>query len=303
MSKGKNILVTGGTGLLGTAIIKKLKSSGYEIAVLSRRAEIQGIRSFTWDYRKNYIDPRAIEFADTVIHLAAENIGNKRWTPAQKKIIMESRVKSGELLVDAIGKATRKPKKFISASAIGYYGSVTTDHIFSENDPPGKDFSAKTVVHWEKSVNPLKEMNIHLNILRIGIVLTADGGALSKLDSAVKLGAGSTLGSGKQWMPWISLNDLTRLVLFLVEENVENTIYNAVSPHHVRHEEFIKTLARVLDKPLILPGVPAFVLRMALGEKADIVLEGSRVSSQKLINAGFAFEDTDLFDTLKKTYS
>lgn len=302
MSQINKILISGGTGLVGSALSQHLQKNNLEVAVLSRRSSIPQLRSFQWDYKKGYIDPEAMEFADVVVHLAGENISGSRWTVQQKKKIIDSRVKTGELLVDAISKAKNKPQKLISASAVGYYGAVTSEKIFKESDPPGNDFLGEVVNRWEKSVNEAKKFGLKLHKLRIGIVLSQNGGALEKMSGPVRLGLGSALGSGKQWMPWISLNDLVRSFSFLIDNEVDGEVFNAVAPDFVNNEDFMKTLAKAMDKPYFLPKVPAFTLKLALGEMADIVLEGSRVSSDKLIKAGFTFEDTELLSVLNGIY-
>jgi uncharacterized protein (TIGR01777 family) len=295
-----NILITGGTGLIGSGLQQALREQNHDVALLSRRSGLAGTRSFHWDIGEGKLDPAAIEYADVIVHLAGENIGSGRWTPIQKKRIVESRVRSGLLLVDAIRKATDRPRKLIGASAIGYYGMVTTDRIFRETDPPGNDFLADTVVQWERSLDGAADMGVPVQRVRIGVVLSEDSVALNKLAAPVKLGMAAALGSGRQWMPWISLRDLSRLFLFLTEKEIPTDVFNAVSPQHINNLDFMKTLAKVLNRPFFLPNVPGIVLKMALGEMASTVLEGSRVSPEKIQQLGFIFQDTDLASTLKR---
>ena len=241
-----------------------------------------------------------IEFADAVIHLAGENISAGKWTKSQKKKIIDSRVNSSTLLYESIKRAKNKPNKFISASAVGYYGSVSKDQVYIESDPPGEDFLAETVIEWEKSVDPIEKLGLKLNKLRIGVVLSPEGGALQKMTGPVKMGAGAPLGNGKQWMPWISIDDLSHMFVHLLENDFPGDVFNAVSPQHINNKDFMKELAKALGKPFFLPNVPAFALRLALGEMATIVLEGSRISSKKILDSGFEFSDPDLATYLRK---
>lgn len=297
-----NVLISGGTGMVGQAITKILHEKSYDVAVLSRRKNVEGIKSFYWDYEKNEIDEQAIEFADIIIHLAGENISGKKWTFEQKKKIISSRVQTTELLKTAIGKATNKPKAFLSASAIGYYGSRTSDQIFTEEDEPGKDFLAETVVKWEESVREVSKLEIPTAAIRIGVVMSEKGGALPKMLMPVKLGFGSPLGSGKQWVPWISLNDLARMFVFVLEEKLMNNahqkfqVYNATSPNHINNAQLTKQLAKAIKRPFIMPAVPAFVFKLLFGEMSMILLEGSRISSEKIQEEGFEYKDLDIFD-------
>lgn len=296
----KNILISGGTGLLGNSLRNVLENNGYQIAVLSRSKQVDGMKSFHWDPMKDEMDPEAIEYADAVIHLAGENISAGKWTNSQKKKIIESRVNSSTLLYKCIKSAKDKPKKFISASAVGFYGSVSKEQVFKESDPPGDDFLAETVIQWEKSVDPIEKLGIKVNKLRIGVVLSPDGGALQKMTGPVKMGAGAPLGSGKQWMPWISINDLSRMFVHVLENDFPGEVFNAVSPQHINNKDFMKELAKALGKAFFLPNVPSFALKLALGEMATIVLEGSRVSSKKILDSGFEFSDPNLSAYLSK---
>lgn len=299
------VLISGGTGLVGQAIAQLLREKDYEIAVLSRRKKIEGIKSFYWDYEKNEIDEQSIEFADIIIHLAGENISNKKWTFEQKKKIISSRVQTTELLHKSIENSKNKPKAFLSASAIGYYGSTTSNFIFKEDDHAGDDFLAETVVKWEESVEKIQKIGIPTAALRIGVVMTEKGGALPKMLMPVKLGFGSPIGSGKQWIPWISLEDLARMFVFVLEEKLLKKthqsfqVYNAVSPNHINNAQLTRQLAKTIKRPFFMPAVPSFILKLIFGEMAMILLEGSRVSSEKIQQAGFEFNDLEIADVFK----
>lgn len=290
----KNILISGGTGLVGKAIIVLLQSKGYTIAVLSRTKQKGTIKTFLWDYEKMYIEQEAIEFADIIIHLAGENISSKRWTEKQKKRIIDSRVKTTELLYSAIQKSDSKPKQIISASAIGYYGSLTSDHIFREEDSPGTDFLAETVVKWEKALDKFSELGIETSKLRLGVVMSLKGGALPKMLNPLKMGFASPLGSGKQYIPWIALEDLARMFLFVIENKSRAKVYNAVHPQQINNKQMMSYFAHKKRKLFIPIGVPAFIFKILFGEMAIILLEGSRVSSEKICEAGFIFNINEI---------
>jgi len=291
-----NVLITGGTGLVGKAIIQLLEEGGYSVAVLSRNKNLKHIKSYYWDYEQEELDEAAIDFADIIIHLAGENISSKSWSKAQKQKIIDSRVKTTELLFKVIQKSNKKLKAFISASAIGYYGTFTSDRIFKEEDMPGSDFLGDTVVKWEASVQQFSGLDIPTAILRIGVVMSENGGALVKMLKPVEMGFGAALGSGKQWMPWIEINDLARLFHFVLEKKlIDQTpqkilIYNAVAPESISNHDLMKTLAKAKNKAFFLPAIPAFIFKLIYGEMASILLEGTRVSSDKIMHEGFKFE-------------
>jgi uncharacterized protein (TIGR01777 family) len=286
----KNVLITGGSGLVGTQIRELFESNGYTCAVLSRSKNKRKYKTYYWDYTKNEIDKEAIEFADIIIHLAGENISEGRWTLKKKEAILNSRVITTNLLYNTIKESSNKPNSFLSASATGYYGIKTSDTIFTEDMPADSDFLATTGKLWEDSANNISLLKIRSIILRIGIVLSNKGGALSKMSNIVQKGIGAAIGSGKQYMPWIHIDDLAKMFLFFAENEQFSGIYNAVSPEHVTNEAFMNTLAVSMNKKIKLPNVPAFVMKMLYGEMATLLLEGSRVSAQKVIDAGFEFK-------------
>lgn len=286
----KNILISGGTGLVGKAIIELLQSKGYNIAILSRTKQKRAVKTFLWDYEKMYIDKEAIEFADIIIHLAGENISSKRWTETQKKKIIDSRVKTTDLLFRTVKEAKKKPLQFISASAVGYYGSKTSDHVFTEEDPPGNDFLARTVVEWENAIDKFTGLGIKTSKLRLGVVMSLKGGALPKMLQSLKMGFASPLGSGKQYIPWIALEDLARMFLFIIEKENTARVYNAVNPQQINNEQLMKYFAQKKSRLFIPIGVPAFIFKILFGEMAIILVEGSRVSSEKIENEGFEFK-------------
>jgi uncharacterized protein (TIGR01777 family) len=295
----KNILITGGSGLVGKKITQQLESEGLSVAWLSRDPKKYTQKSFAWDIDKNTIDKAAIEWADGIIHLAGEGVAEKRWTEERKKAILESRTQSSALLYEAIKNAKNKPEAFISASAVGYYGFDTGDKTVAENEKPGTDFLAKVVVAWENEVKKMADLGLRTVLLRIGIVLDKDGGALKEM---MKPPVAAPLGSGKQWMSWIVIDDLARMFSFAVKNEKASGIYNAVGPNPATNAELTKAAAKHAGKPFIGFGVPGFGLKLILGEMAMMVLGGNKVTSKKIQSAGFEFKYPELDEAMKGVY-
>ena len=293
----KNILITGGSGLIGSKITALLGKKGFEVAWLSR--SIQKQKSFLWDIQKQEIDPDAIEWADAIIHLAGAGVADKRWTPERKQAILQSRTQSTALLHQAIEKADKKPLTFISASAVGYYGFNTGTKLVDESAPAGNDFLAQVVTAWENEVKNMESLGLRTVILRIGIVLDAEGGALGEV---MKPPVAAPLGSGDQWMSWIHISDLARMFAFALEKTTLQGIYNAVGPNPATNQQLTKEAARAKGKPYVGIGVPGFLLRLILGEMAAMVLGGNRVSGQKIQKAGFEFEFENLPEAMKDLF-
>lgn len=291
------ILITGGTGLVGKHLSKELKAKGYEVAILSRNPKQEN--EYQWDISTNYIDEKALKSTSYIIHLAGAGIVEKRWTNKRKKILINSRVDSANLLFEKVKKLNIPIKGFISASGIGYYGAITSNIIFTETDAPKKDFISKICVAWENAAEQFESINIPATILRTGIVLSNKGGALTKMNTPLFL---SILGTGKQFMPWIHIEDLSNLFIKAIEDNNFKGIFNAVAPNEDTNSSFTKTLAKVLKK-LVLPiYAPSFVLKLILGELAIILLKGSRVSSKK-ITKQYQFKFNNLNDALNDIYT
>ncbi len=294
-----NVLITGGSGLIGSELSKLLLNNNYNDAILSRRPKLNDKKSYYWNFEKGILDEEAIEFADVIIHLAGENISTKRWTKSQKQKIIDSRVKTTNLLFEKIKTAKKKPEAFISASAIGFYGTVTSDEIFIEESKAGNDFLAETVAKWEESVEQIKSLGLRVVKLRTGVVFSKNGGALPKMMKPIKMGLGSAIGSGKQYVPWVEISDLARLYLFAIENKEMNNAYNAVSPNHITNNELMKSLAVSLKKPFFMPKIPSVFMKLAFGEMSSILLEGSRVSSNKIQEVGFEFKYKSILDIMK----
>jgi len=298
------VLISGGSGLVGKSLCEKLYSKGYDVAILSRNPNrLNKFKTYFWDILNKQIDPEAIASSDYIIHLAGANIAEKRWTTSRKKLILDSRVESTNLLFEEVKKQNKRLKAFISASAVGYYGAVTSDKIFTEEDKAANDFLGQTCQKWEKAARQFENLNIRTTILRTGLVLTKKGGALSKMLIPVKLGVASAIGSGKQHIPWIHIDDLCEIYIKAMEDEQMAGAYNAVTPGFQTNLSFTKALAKTLNKPCFFPNVPTLLLKFILGDMSKILLKGSRVSADKLNKNRFTFEfpklDSALNDLLK----
>ncbi len=283
------ILITGGTGLIGNKLTQLLIDRNHEVVILSRKPSQKN--EFKWDISKNFIDEKAFENIDFIIHLAGAGIADERWSNERKKELIDSRVQSANLLFQKVKEFKTQLKGFISASGIGYYGAITSSEIFEETSKPANDFLAEICIKWEAVAMQFSNEQIPVTILRIGVVLSSTGGALKKMTTPVI----TPLGSGKQYLPWIHIDDLCKMYINTVENNLVG-IYNAVAPDHQTSYSFSKQLAKSFQKPFVNIPVPNFLLKIMFGEMAIILLEGSRISSKKIENSGFSFQ----FRTLEK---
>ena len=300
------VLITGGTGLIGTRLAEMLIDSGYEVALLSREpAKSNHFRSFRWEPRTGMIDEAAVPYADYIVNLAGASVSDGKWTDERKRDIMTSRLGGLALLHRELAKPGHHVRAFISASAIGLYGDAGAQLVNEETPPalPTNDFLADVSHQWELAAAPIAALGIRTVIPRIGIVLSTEGGALPQMARPMKLGAGAALGSGKQYMSWIHLDDLCRLFIAMLDDETWRGTYNAVAPNPVTNQEFTETLAQVLHRPLLLPKVPAFGLKLAMGEMSDIVLASQNVSDQKVLAQGFEFEFPELRGALEALYA
>jgi len=296
---GKNILIAGGSGLTGNQIRKAFEKKGHTVAVLTREPNSKLYKTFYWNLDMKEIDEEAIPFADIIINLSGENISEGRWTLKRKEKIINSRVLTTNFLFDKINESKSKPDKYISASAIGYYGTFTSETIFTEDMPSGEDFLAVTCKLWEDSVKNIELLNIPTVILRMGVVLAREGGAFPKIMKTVKKGVASPIGSGKQYMPWIHIEDLAEMFVYFSENSPLTGTFNAVSNQSITNSEFMKTAAIASGKKYFMPRVPSFLLRTIYGEMSSILLEGSRVSAKKIEEAGFKYKYKDFSEALK----
>ncbi|MEO1255431.1 MAG: TIGR01777 family oxidoreductase [Bacteroidota bacterium] len=291
----KTILITGGTGLVGTHLSQLLADKGYTVTHLSRNPTQKSYQTFYWDIKKKAIDQEAITSADAIIHLAGAGVSDKRWSASYKKEIYDSRIDSTRLLKEQVEKLNPNLKHFISASAIGYYGWDSGEALMDENADKGPGFLADVVEDWEKEADKFTHLGVSVSKVRIGIVLSTEGGALVELMKPIKFGVGAPLGSGDQYMSWIHLNDLCGVFAHLLENKIAGT-FNGVAPSPVSNKVFTKAVAKELNKPLWLPNVPKFALRLIVGEMANILVGGNRVSSEKIGDAGYKFQ----FEALDK---
>jgi uncharacterized protein len=295
------ILISGGTGLVGRELTKKLVSAGHTVRILSRYPKQEGvIKSFYWNVEKNEIDETAFDGVEHIVHLAGSGIADKRWSDTRKKDIIDSRVNSMNLIANTIKKKNITLTSFVGASAIGIYGMVTSPKIYVETDKGTADFLTHSCEVWEKSYEQLSTLSNKTCIIRIGVVLSKQGGALKRLLPLFKMGLGSAVGNGKQYMPWISNDDLVSVFNEALFNISYQGVYNAVATDDTTSQSFSKLLAKSLAKPFFMPKVPSFVLKLVFGEMANVLLEGSRVSNQKLIDVGFKFKYASLEVLFKK---
>ncbi len=296
-----NILITGGTGLVGSVLIKKILLKGHSVRLLTReKRNLYAIEEYVWDIPNRKIDATAFENLDAVIHLAGEGVANKKWAKQQKTKIISSRVDSAQLLFDSISKLKKKPSVIVSASGISFYGIDTRDELMTEESPKGDGFLAEVVDQWETGVDQFNDLGIRTIKLRIGVVLSKSGGALSKMIAPIKLGIGSPLGRGTQQMSWIHIDDLCNLMVYTVENSHLQGVYNAVSSNPVTNEGLTKSIGKALNRPVFMPNVPEFVLRLLLGEMSAIVTGGNKISNAKIKSTGFEFKYENLDDTLSQ---
>lgn len=287
------ILITGGTGLIGTALTKALQIEGHEVRHLSRTTgDRHGIRTFHWDVARGLIDPQVVEGVDRIVHLAGAGIADKRWTKARVQELIDSRARTADLLFHAVRAQGTKPAVLVSAAGINYYGAVTTDRVYSENDGPGTDTIARISVAWEHAVDQWRD-TCRVVKLRTPIVL-ARTGPLQRLAAPVRWGLGAPLGTGRQWMPWVHINDLVAIYIKALFDDTMHGAYNANAGHDVTNAQMMRTAATVLRRPFFLPAVPGIALRVALGALSTILLEGSRASNQRLLDTGFQFAHPEL---------
>ncbi len=299
-NEGLSVLITGGSGLVGKYLTSLLLSEGYNVSHLSGKTNQFGrVRVFRWDPEREIIDPLVFDGVDYIIHLAGAGIGSKRWTKTRKKEITDSRVASAKLLYKSVRDNNIKPKAFISASAIGYYGSITTDSIFTEEDLASEDFLGTTCRLWEEAADLFSNLGIRTVKIRSGVVLEKSDSALSKLMQPASFGFLVQTGSGRQYMPWIHIADICNIYLKSIRDEEMSGAYNAVSPYHVTHGDFIRTLGKVMKRPVLPVPVPSFMIRAALGERSDVILKGSRISSDKIRYAGYRFIFNDLENALR----
>jgi uncharacterized protein (TIGR01777 family) len=290
------ILVSGASGLIGSALAKAASSAGHTVTPLARRRAPNAIH---WDPAAGTLDKASIEGFDAVVHLAGESIAAGRWTAEQKKRILDSRVQGTRLLSNTLAQLQRRPSVLVSASAIGFYGDCG-DRVLREDSPPGTDFLAKVCREWEQATESAAKAGIRVVHLRSGMVLAKEGGALAKMLLPFKMGVGGRIGSGDQYMSWIDLEDEVRVILHCISNDSTRGPVNSVGPSPVTNLEFTKTLGRVLSRPTVFP-LPGFMARIMLGEMADaLLLSSQRVEPARLTAEGFDFRHRNLEGSLRR---
>lgn len=292
-------LITGGSGLVGRALTRALQAQGHTVRWLSRRPGVSGtVRSLAWDIHRGTVDPDAIADVDHIIHLSGAGIADQRWTSARMQELHTSRGGAARLLLKAVQAQGIRPASFISASGVGYYGSITTDHVFGEEDPPRDDAIGRLTQDWEHAADEWSSI-CRVVKLRTAMVLASEGGAVPRLSLPVRFGLGAALGTGRQWMPWVHINDLVAAYAHVLGDQRMSGAYNVAADEQPRNRDLMRTVARVLHRPFFLPKVPAFALRLMLGAMSDVVLEGSRVSNKKILSTGFRFTHPTLDPALR----
>ena len=300
--KTKSILITGGTGLIGRNIIQESASQSFSFSILSRAGKsIPGIKSYFWNPDSDFIDVDAIKNAEAIIHLAGAGIADKRWTDKRKKEILNSRVKSSELLYNTLASTSNNVNVVVSSSATGIYGD-TFGSIVSEDNLAEHDFLGMVCQEWESAISKIESLGIRVVILRTGFVLSTEHGGLPVLTKLVKNFLGAALGNGKQYIPWIHIEDLCEMYVRAVQDENMQGVYNAVAPRPETNNDFMKTLAHILCRPVWPLHVPAAIVRLLAGEKSSLILRGQRVSPKKILDAGFEFRFPDLTSALENLY-
>jgi uncharacterized protein len=285
--------------MIGMSLTSLLLKSGMEVTHLERSRRQSDIKTFLWDVEGGQIDTDALDGVDAIVHLAGASIGGGRWTDKRKLEILESRVQSTRLLHRALKSRAHQVKTFVCASAVGYYGSDGGNVVKGEGDQPGSDFLADVCVQWEAAASEMADLGLRVVRMRTGIVLSPRGGAVEPMAKQVRLGVGAPLGSGRQYMSWIHIDDHCSAILYALENDFIHGPYNSVAPRPVTNREFVSALATVLKRPVFLPPVPSFLIRLVLGEMSVLVLGGCHVSSDKLVASGFTFRYRELSSALE----
>ncbi|MNX78162.1 Epimerase family protein [compost metagenome] len=294
----KKILISGATGLVGKKLSKKLYERGYQVEILVRsKSSKSDFKSYVCDYENQFLEEDALDNTYIFIHLAGASISN-RWTKSYKQEVYKSRINSAQFIYEQMQKQNIHPEAVISSSAVGFYGQTTSQQIFSEDDAPAEDFLGNVCADWELKAIQFQNLGSRVVRVRTSTVLSEKGGALEVLKKPIELNVGAVLGDGKQYFPWIHIDDLVNIYFKAVEDVSMNGAYNAVAPDFVNNEELTKKIATYLDKKIWLPNIPKFVLNTILGKMSVLALEGSRISAKKVLDSGFKFSYEKLDEAL-----
>ena len=302
----KIVAINGATGLIGRHLTLKLINKGFRVIVLTRNTE-NAKKIFNEYQNINYLSFSGEKLLDElvsgingsygIINLAGASIGDKRWTESYKKLLYDSRINSTELLVESMSVMKAKPSVFINASASGYYG-LEMNGESDEYSAPGNDFLSRLVADWESTSLKAKKLNIRTSVIRTGIVLSEKGGALERMLTPFKFFAGGPLGNGRQWMPWIHIDDLTELFTYIIENDKMSGAYNGIAPEPITNKQLAKAIGKILGRPSIFPA-PAFILKLLVGEFAKYLLEGRKIIPKRTLESGFKFKYTDIETALE----
>lgn len=295
----KTILIAGGTGFIGRQLAAELAELGYQLRILFRnKIDVAtghpNINYFQWDPSAEYIDSQALKGVDVIINLTGANIGDKPWTNKRKKELYDSRILTTRLLHRHIKKLNIELELYIGSSATGYYGMVTSEHLFTETDPPENDFLGQLVQDWEDESLKFSNCAKRVILFRKGVVLGPSGGMLKKLKPLASLCINTQLGDGTNYLPWISLKDLIRSYIFSIENRSISGVFNLVSSEHIQQKELCQQLAKSLNRPILTPAVPVWALKLIFKELANLLTKGSRVSNEKLLKNNFSIKDNSL---------
>ena len=298
------ILITGATGLIGSEIVKQCRLNNIAVNYLttskSKLSKAENYKGFYWDPSKNEIDVSCLKDVQAIIHLVGASI-SKRWTEAYKKTILLSRVQTSQLIFNTLQNNPNQVTQIVSASAIGIYPNSLTNYYTEDSKEVSTSFLGQVVEQWEQAVDAFSSLDIMVSKVRIGLVLSAKGGALPEMAKPIKFGVGAAFGSGKQWQSWIHISDLANLFLHVLEHKLEG-IYNGVAPNPETNTYLTKAIAKQLKRPLLLPNIPEFAMKLILGDMHILLFESQRVSSQKVEETGFNFTHYNLQSALQEEY-
>lgn len=293
-------LLAGGSGLIGTRLAELLREQGHTVRLLSRHARGEG--QFTWNPATGTLDEAALDGVDYIINLAGAGIADQRWTAARKRELVDSRVQSTRVLTAALKRSGLRPKAWISASAIGYYGN-SGEQIMRETDAPvEQSFMVHCCEQWEQVADEVSALGIRTVKMRIGVVLAKEGGALAEFVKPLRFGLGGYFGNGKAWYSWIHLDDISRAFIWALDHPEVSGVFNAVAPHPVRNKALVQATARAMHQPALIVPAPAFVMRLVFGEMSAVILNSNHISAEKIVQAGFKFQYPTLEGALQAIF-